>query len=136
MAAMTANRAGFPSNWPCSARQGKTDEEIARYLTQRGHHSPRHTTVLCSSVKIVRLRHGLFRDRRQSHPRQVPGFLTVPQLTAKLELERDWIYDRIHNGTIRVALDVERRLYLFPDTPETLARFRRLRAGKLDSLRF
>jgi hypothetical protein len=118
------------------ARQGKTDEEIARYLTQQGHHSPRHATVLCSSVKIVRLRHGLFRDRGQSHPRQIPGFLTVPQLTAKLGLERSWIYDRIHNGTIQVALDAERKLYLFPDTRETLARFRRLRAGKLNSLRF
>jgi DNA invertase Pin-like site-specific DNA recombinase len=118
------------------ARQGKSDEEIARYLTQQGHHSPRHATVLCSSVKIVRLRHGLYRDRRQSHPRQIPGFLTVPQLTTKLGLERSWIYDRIHNGTIQVALDAERKLYLFPDTPETLARFRRLRAGKLNSLRF
>jgi hypothetical protein len=118
------------------ARQGKSDEEIAHDLTQQGHHSPRHTTVLCSSVKIVRLRHGLFRDRGQSHPRQIPGFLTVPQLTAKLGLERSWIYDRIHNGTIQVALDAERKLYLFPDTRETLARFRRLRAGKLNSLRF
>ena len=87
-------------------------------------------------MQIVRLRHGLFRDRRQSHPRQIPGFLTVPQLTAKLGLERSWIYDRIHNGTIQVALDAERKLYLFPDTPETLARFRQLRAGKLNTLRF
>ncbi len=118
------------------ARQGKSDEEIARYLTEQGHHSPRHTTVLCSSVKIVRLRHGLLRDRKQSHPRQIPGSLTVPQLAAKLGLERSWICDRIHNGTIQVALDVERKLYLFPDTRETLARFRRLRAGKLNSLRF
>ena len=118
------------------ARQGKSDEEIARYLTERGHHSPRHTTVLRSSVQIVRLRHGLLRDRRQSHPRQIPGFLTVPQLTAKLGLERSWIYDRIHNGTIQVTLDTERKLYLFPDTPETLTRFRKLRAGKLNSLRF
>ncbi|HMB04525.1 MAG TPA: recombinase family protein [Isosphaeraceae bacterium] len=118
------------------ARQGKSDEEIAQYLTERGHHSPRHTTVLCSSVRIVRLRHGLLRDRRQSHPRQIPGFLTVPQLTAKLGLERSWIYDRIHNGTIQVTPDAARKLYLFPDTPETLARFRKLRAGKLNSLRF
>ena len=72
-------------------------------------------------MQIVRLRHGLLRDRRQSHPRQIPGFLTVPQLTAKLGLERSWIYDRIHNGTIQVTLDPERKLYLFPDTPETLA---------------
>jgi predicted DNA-binding transcriptional regulator AlpA len=118
------------------ARQGKSDEEIARYLTERGHHSPRHATVLRSSVQIVRLRHGLMRNRRQSHPRRIIGFLTVPQLTLKLKLERSWIYDRIHNGTIQVAFDPDRKLYLFPDTPETLARFRQLRAGKLNSLRF
>jgi DNA invertase Pin-like site-specific DNA recombinase len=118
------------------ARQGKSDEEIARCLTERGHHSPRHTTVLRSSVQIVRLRHGLFRDRKQSHPRQIPGYLTVPQLIARLGLERSWIYDRIHNGTIQVGLDPERNLYLFPDTPETLDRLRRLRAGELNSLRF
>jgi DNA invertase Pin-like site-specific DNA recombinase len=118
------------------ARQGKSDEEIARYLTEQGHHSPRHTTVLRSSVQIVRLHHGLFRNRRQSHPRQIPGFLTVPQLTAKLGLERSWIYDRIHNGTIQVALDAERKLYLFPDSPATLTKFRQLRAGKFNTLRF
>ncbi len=118
------------------ARQGRTDEEIARYLTDQGHHSPRHATVLGSSVQIVRLRHRLMRDRRQSHPRRISGFLTVSQLTAKLGAERNWIYDRIHNGTIQVALDAERKLYLFPDTPETLARFRQLRAGKLNSLNF
>jgi DNA invertase Pin-like site-specific DNA recombinase len=118
------------------AREGRSDEEIARCLTEQGHHSPRHTTVLRSSVQNVRLRHGLLRNRRQSHPRQIPGFLTIPQLTGKLGLERSWIYDRIHNGTIQVALDVERKLYLFPDCPATLAKFRQLRAGKLNTLRF
>ena len=118
------------------ARQGKSDEEIAQCLTERGHHSPRHTTVLRSSVQIVRLRYGLFRDRKQSHPRQIPGYLTVPQLTARLGLERSWIYDRIHNGTIQIGLDPGRHLYLFPDTPEALDRLRRLRAGELNSLRF
>jgi hypothetical protein len=87
-------------------------------------------------VQIVRLRHGVFRDRRQAHPRQIPGFLTVPQLTAKLRLERSWIYDRIHSGTIQVARDAERKLYLFPDSPATLARFRQLRAGRLNTVRF
>jgi hypothetical protein len=117
-------------------REGKSDEEIARYLTERGNHSPRHTTVLRSSVQIVRLRNGLLRDHRRAHPRQIPGFLTVPQLTAKLGLERSWIYDRIHNGTIQVEFDPDRKVYLFPDTSETLARFRQLRAGKLKTLRF
>jgi hypothetical protein len=104
-------------------------------LTEQGHHSPRHTTFLRSSVQNVRLRHGLLRIRRQSHPRQIPGFLTIPQLTGKLELERSWIYDRTHNGTIQVALDVERKLYLFPGSPATLAKFRQLRAGKLNTSR-
>lgn len=118
------------------ARQGKTDKDIATDLTKRGYHSPRHMTVLRSTVQIVRLRHRLMRNRSQSHPRQFPGFLTVPQLTIKLKLERSWIYDRIHNGTIQVTLDPDRKLYMFPDTPETLARFRQLRAGKLNTLRF
>lgn len=118
------------------ARQGKTDDDIARILTKRGYHSPRHMTVLRSTVQIVRLRHDQMRNRSQSHPRRVPGFLTVSQLTTKLKLTRSWIYDRIHNGTIQVAFDSERRLYLFPDTSETLAGFRQLRAGKLNTLRF
>jgi len=118
------------------ARQEKTDEEIARHLSTRGYHSPRHPTVLRSTVQIVRLRHHVFRNRRQSHPRRIAGSLTVPQLTAKLKTARSWIYDRIHNGTIQVALDAGRKLYLFPDNPETLARFRQLQAGKLNTLRF
>ena len=52
-------------------------------------------------------------NRRQSHPRRIPGFLTVPQLIETLNLERSWIYDRIHNGTIQVTLDAGRKLYLF-----------------------
>jgi len=118
------------------ARQGKTDKDIAIVLATRGYHSPRDMTVLRSTVQIVRLRHGLMRNRSQSHPRQVPGFLTVPQLTTRLKLERSWIYDRIHNGTIQVALDPSQKLYLFPDTRNTVARFRQLRAEKLNTLRF
>jgi DNA invertase Pin-like site-specific DNA recombinase len=118
------------------ARQGKTDEEIAQHLSKQGHHSPRDSSVLRSTVQIIRLRHGILRNRKQSHPRRIPGCLTVPQLTAKLKTSRSWIYDRIHNGTIQVALDAERKLFLFPDTPEALARFRELQAGKLNTLRF
>jgi hypothetical protein len=110
----------------------KTKLDTAKPLqldTAKPLHSPRHTTVLRSSVQIVRLPHGLLRDHRQAHPRQIPGFLTVPQLTAKLGMERSWIYDRIHNGTIQITPDAERKLYLFPDTPETLTRFRKLRGS-------
>lgn len=118
------------------ARRGKSDEEIATFLTQNGCRSPRHSTVLVSTVRGIRLRHGLFIEQRQSHPRQIPGCLTVPQIARKLRLTVHWIYDRIHNGTIEVTLDPTWKLFLFPHRPETLAQFRQLRAGKLQKLRF
>ena len=119
------------------ARQGRSDEEIARCLTDRGHHSPRHTTVLPSSVRFVRLRHRLLRDRKQSHPRRIAGFLTVPQLIEKLNLERSWIYDRIHNGTIQVRARSPNESSICSRTPPRLSTgSEQLRAGKLNSLRF
>jgi DNA invertase Pin-like site-specific DNA recombinase len=118
------------------AKVGKTDEEIAALLTQQGHRSPKHATVLPSTVRILRLRHRLLRKRSQSHPRRIPGHLTVPQLARTLGITPHWIYDRIHNGTIQVALDPTTKLYLFPDQPRTITLFKQLRAGTLQSLRF
>jgi DNA invertase Pin-like site-specific DNA recombinase len=118
------------------AKAGKTDEEIAALLTQQGHRSPKHATVLPSTVRILRLRHRLLRKRSQSHPRRIPGRLTVSQLARTLRITPHWIYDRIHNGTIQVALDSTTNLYLFPDQPKTITLFKQLRAGKLQKLRF
>jgi hypothetical protein len=118
------------------AKAGKTDEEIAALLTRQGHRSPRHATVLPSTVRIVRLRHRLFRKRSQSHPRHIAGHLTVSQLAHTLGITPHWIYDRIHNGTIQVAPDPTTNLYLFPDQPKTITLFQQLRAGKLQKLRF
>jgi hypothetical protein len=118
------------------AKAGKADDEIAALLTQQGHRSPKHATVLPSTVRILRLRHRLFRTRSQSHPRRIPGHLTVPQLARTLAITPHWIYDRIHNGTIQLGLDPTTNLYLFPDQPKTITLFKQLRAGKLQSLRF
>jgi len=118
------------------AKQGKSDEEIATLLTQQGHRSPKHASVLPSTVKFLRLRHGLFRKRSQSHPRRIPGSLTVPQVARALGVTAHWIYDRIHKGTIKVARDADTKLYLFPDNPRTITLFKQLRAGKLQQLRF
>jgi DNA invertase Pin-like site-specific DNA recombinase len=117
-------------------QEGKTDEEIAALLTRQGHRSPKHATVLPSTVRICRLRHRLFRTRSQSHPRHIAGSLTVPQLARTLKITAHWIYDRIHNRTIQVQRDPQTNLYLFPDQPGTLKLFRQLRAGKLQQLRF
>lgn len=118
------------------AKEGQTDEAIAAELTQQGYRSPKHPSVLPSTVRILRLRHRVLRKRSQSHPRRLPGFLTVPQLARRLGLTKHWIYDRIHNGTIAIARDPDTQLYLFPDKPRTITQFKQLRAGKLQQLRF
>jgi DNA invertase Pin-like site-specific DNA recombinase len=116
--------------------QGISDEEIAQQLTAHGHRSPKHQSVLPSTVKTIRLRHGVMIERHQSHPRRIEGFLTVPQLAKELGVTVHFIYDRIHKGTIEIVKDQATRLYLFPDRPATIKQFRNLIDGRLKNLRF
>jgi DNA invertase Pin-like site-specific DNA recombinase len=119
------------------SQQGQSDEEIAEYLTALGHRSPiQPERVLTSTVKTIRLKHNIFQVRSQSHPRRVPGYLTLPQVAKAVDVALHWIYDRINNGTIQIVKDPKTGLYLFPDEPETLERFKQLKAGKLKNLRF
>jgi hypothetical protein len=118
------------------AAEGHGDEQIAQRLTRAGYRSPMRPAVLPSTVKTIRLRHRIMIARHQSHPRRIPGHLTVPQLADRLHVSVHRIHDRIHNGTIQVTKDKETRLYLFPDRSQTLERFRQLMAGKLHNLRF
>jgi DNA invertase Pin-like site-specific DNA recombinase len=118
------------------ARQGKTDQEIAEHLTRQGHRSPRGPIVLASTVRSIRLRHRLLVKRSQSHPRRIPGQLTVSQVAERLQIAKHWIYDRIHNGTIQVTLDRDRQIFLFPDTPMTITAFEKLKAGEIQEVRF
>ena len=112
------------------------DDQIAATLTAEGHRSPLRDHLLPSTVKGIRLRHRLMQKRSQSHPRSIPGHLTVPQVADRLQINCHWIYDRIHNGTIAVSRDPATRLYLFPDTSETLDGFRQLQAGEIQNLQF
>jgi DNA invertase Pin-like site-specific DNA recombinase len=116
--------------------QGITDEEIAESLSAQGYRSPLRPQVLASTVKSIRLKHRLFQQRSQSHPRCIAGYLTVPQIAQALGLTPHWIYDRIYNGTIAITKDPQRQLFLFPDTPATLDQFRQLKDGMLKTLRF
>jgi hypothetical protein len=115
---------------------GVLDEAIAQELTDLGYRSPLRQIVLPSTVKIIRLKHGQFQKRSQSHPRRIEGALTISQIAQALDIDPHWIYDRIHNGTIRVDKDPETHLFLFPDEPTTLEGFRHLRAGQFKTLRF
>ncbi len=106
-------------------------------LTAAGLRSPMNpAAVLPNTVRCIRLKHQVLRDRHQSHPRQIPGCLTVTQLARALDCSVHWLYDRIHNGTIAIAPDPATGAYLFPDHPHTLHQFAQLRAGTLATLRF
>lgn len=101
-------------------RNGHSDEAIANHLTKQGHRSPMADKVLPSTVRAVRLRKRILRRPEQSHPRRVPGFLTIPQLAQKLGVSRAWVHDRIRHGTIKAEKDAKTKCYLFPDTVELL----------------
>ena len=119
------------------SKQGKTDEDIAQHLTELGHASPKNTqAVLPSTVKTIRLKHRIFQKRSQSHPRHIPGCLTIPQIAPMLGVTAHWIYHYIRSGRIEVTRDQQTGLYLFSDQTETLDLFRQLKAGILKNLRF
>ena len=115
---------------------GVLDEAIAQELTDLGYRSPMGLVVLPSTVKGIRLKHGIFQKRSQSHPRRIEGALTISQIATALDIDPHWIYDRIHNGTIQVDKDPITRLFLFPDSPTTLEQFRHLHSGTFQNLRF
>ena len=118
------------------SRSGESDEKIAEHMTELGYRSPLRQHVLPSTVKTIRLKHRLLQKRSQSYPRRIQGYLTVPQLTKLLDLPQRWIYYQIAGGSIQIEKDAKTGLYLFPDTPETLQRLKKLMHGKLRQLAF
>jgi DNA invertase Pin-like site-specific DNA recombinase len=118
------------------SRCGTPDAEIAQQLTAQGYRSPMRAEVLPSTVRNIRLKHRILQKRHQSHPRRVAGYLTVPQLAQALGCTPHWIYDRIYNGTIQVPKHSQRKTFLFPDTPTTLAQLRQLRDGTRTTLAY
>jgi DNA invertase Pin-like site-specific DNA recombinase len=111
------------------SRAGILDEAIAAELTELGYRSPLAASMLVSTVKTIRLRHGILITRHQSHPRQVADYLTVSQLAKRLQVGVHWIYDRLHNGTIALGRDAATGLYLFPDNTATLEQLAALKNG-------
>jgi DNA invertase Pin-like site-specific DNA recombinase len=119
------------------AQAGLPDAEIALTLTREGFRSPLRDVMLASTVRKLRLRAGVLRwPEGRPRGRTVRGWLTVPQLAARLAVDPAWIHHRIRNGTIAVPRDGATRMYLFPDAAETIAAFQRLRCGHLRHLDF
>jgi DNA invertase Pin-like site-specific DNA recombinase len=115
---------------------GHTDEAIATQLTQQGYRSPQRPHVLPSTVKTIRLKHGLMQQRHQSHPRHVAGYLTVSQLARRLGVAPHWLYDRLANGQIQLAKAPTTGLYLFPDEPSTMEQLQQLQSGACGTVSF
>lgn len=118
------------------AKIGKNDDDIASTLTANGYRSPMRKVVLPSTVQIIRLRRGIMANRKQSHPRHIPGYVTIPQLAASIGVGCHWIYDRINNGKIAVQKHEKTGLYLFPDKPATIKQFKALHSGQLKNLHY
>ena len=116
------------------SQKGQSDEAIAAHLTELGHCSPQCLKVLPSTVKTIRLKHGIFQVRHQSHPRRIPGYLTVPQIARMIDKKAHFLYHLINTYRIKVKKDTKTGLYLFPDRPETLEMFRKLKTGDVDNL--
>jgi hypothetical protein len=117
-------------------KAGKADEVIARELTAAGFRSPLHQELLVSTVRGLRLKHRCLITRHQSHPRSIAGFLTVTQVAQRLGLSVHWLYDRLHNGQIRLQKDPTTHLFLFPDHPRTIELLTHLRTGRIQRVGF
>jgi hypothetical protein len=117
------------------ARAGTGDAAIAALLTREGFRSPRqHSQVLVNTVRAIRLRRRVL--QAPSHPRHLPGWLTVSELAQQLDIPRRWIDRRIRTGVIVVGPHPPVALHLFPDDEVTRASFRNLGAGEISRLCF
>jgi hypothetical protein len=109
------------------AAAGLYDDEIARMLTAEGHRSPwRGTEVLPSTVRGIRIRHGMKTARQRTRWPAVPGCLTVVQLAERLRIPQKWIHTQLRRGALRTILEPSGR-YLFPDTEPAMQAVRELR---------
>ncbi|MGD0466246.1 MAG: recombinase family protein [Gammaproteobacteria bacterium] len=118
------------------SQQGKKDKFIAQQLTSEGYRSPMKTYVLPSTVQTIRLKHGLLQNESQSHPLYKEGYLSVTQIAKNLEVDKHWVYDRIHNGKIKIIKNTEFDTYLFPDRHETIKLLRQLKNGLIYNVDF
>jgi len=118
------------------SQQGHDDQSIAQQLTEQGYRSPMKDTVLPSTVQTVRLKHRILQKQSQSHQLKKEGYLSIRQIAEKLGVDNHWIYDRIHNGRIRISKNTEMNAYLFPDSYEVIKLLNQLKNGHIFNVDF
>lgn len=119
------------------SRNGQSDEDIANHLSALGYRSPsRLDKLLVSTVQHIRLKHRVFQGKGHACPRQVPGYLTAPQVAQALGVSYHWLHLRIQDCRIQITKDTKTGLYLFPDRPDTLKKLMQLKNQETTNLRF
>lgn len=118
------------------SQQGIDDQAIAQELTVQGHRSPMKNHVLPSTVKTIRLKHRILQKESQSHQLKKEGYLSIRQVAEKLGVENHWVYDRIHNGRIKINKHTEIYAYLFPDNFEVIKLLNQLKNGHIYDVDF
>lgn len=102
--------------------EGYLDGEMTRRLAAEGFRSARSTGVPAALVGKVRRAHGqtaLFEQfRRQA---RIDGQWTAWGLARHLGVTRNWLYDRIRNGTLPASRHPATGHYLIADDPALLA---------------
>lgn len=115
------------------AREGMHDDEIARILTQEGHHSPWEAEkVLPITVRRIRLRLHLKVRPRQTRWPEVTDHLTATQLADRLGIPAKWLYVQLKRGSILTTREPSGR---FPDNAtalQAICGLRNHRVAKID----
>lgn len=107
------------------ARDGRSDQEVATILTERGYRSAKQDRVVPGMVLAIRRHHRVMHMSRLPDPGN--GWLTVRELATAIGAGRSWIYSSIERGRIAIVRDEVTGLFLFPNTPETIEALVRLR---------
>src|SRR5262249_46391665 len=89
--------------------------------------------VAANTVKNLRWKHRRLVSGHQSHPRHIPGALTIPAVAARLGVSVQWLHYRIKMGRIRPQRDPATGLWVFPDHPRTFESDTPRKAGGLMS---
>jgi DNA invertase Pin-like site-specific DNA recombinase len=117
------------------ARAGVPDDELARILTDEGHHSPWEVDkVLPITVQRIRLKHRIkVAQPRQTRWPAVANRLTVTQLASRLRIPAKWIYIQLKRGSILAVREQSGR-FLFPDEATALEAIRQLRNHRVTQI--
>jgi DNA invertase Pin-like site-specific DNA recombinase len=116
------------------ALAGMRDMEIVRTLTAEGHRSTRRDMrILPTTVQGIRLRHGVKAAWHCTRWPPVPGWLTVTDVAARLQVPEKWLRERLRSGVINATLEASGR-YLLPDRQDAMDALRQLRAGTVSKV--